>query len=414
MRNILYVIVTAFAFTLNVYAQPSTASYDQGMPVGWATVGGTVTGGMGGEEVTVTTFQEFDDAMLRVNGKKDTQVRRIIYVKGEIAFSNLITYNGISNKTIIGLPGATFVNYDQTKKNSGILKFTNNCQNIILRNITFKGPGAYDVDGNDNLLIQEGYYIWVDHCDFLDGVDGNFDINNGSDNIAVTWCRFRYLQDPRAGGSGGANDHRFSNLIGSSDSSTKDPGHLNITFANCWWDAGCMERCPRVRFGKVHILNCLFTNEGFHYCFGTGIESNIYVEKCDISTTGTSVYKNPGKSGTTYNITITDCLGVDDVRERVGTNDYFFPSNHYDYAAFDKTLVKEVVGDEQTGAGATLTLDDGHGEYSSIETPSQVVRAEYFDAAGIRQSRARNGFNILRKHQLDGTIQTVKVLSGGR
>ncbi|MBR5061001.1 MAG: chromophore lyase [Prevotella sp.] len=409
MVRFLSIMAMALVMAIGVYAQSGTTSYDIGMPIGWATVGGNVTGGSGGETVTVTTFQEFDNAMLRVNGKKDTEVKRIIYVKGDIFFSTLITYNGVKNKTIIGLPGASFVNMDQTKKNSGILKFTNNCQNIILRNMTFKGPGAYDVDGNDNLLIQEGHYFWVDHCDFQDGVDGNFDINNGSDHIAVTWCRFRYLLEPKAGGSGGANDHRYSNLIGSSDSSTKDPGHLNVTFANCWWDVGCMERCPRVRFGKVHVLNCLFTNEGYNYCFGTGIESNIYVEKCHICE-GTSVYKNPGKSGTTYNITITDCIGANDVRERVGTNDYFIPSNFYAYTSMDKALVKEVVGDEQTGAGATLDVHDGQGESSSIELPSQTLHTEYFDAAGIQQSRLKRGFNILRKSESDGSVRVIKML----
>lgn len=403
------IVTMSLVMVMNICAQPLSTSYDKGEPVGWATVDGNVTGGTGGEEVTVTNFQEFDDAMLRVNGKKNTEVKRIIYVKGEIPFSTLITYNGISNKTIIGLPGASFINMDQTKKNSGILKFTNNCQNIILRNMTFKGPGAYDVDGNDNFLIQDGHYIWVDHCDFQDGVDGNFDINNGSDNIAVTWCRFRYQLEPKGGGSGGSNDHRYSNLIGSSDSNTKDSGHLNVTFANCWWDEGCMERCPRVRFGKVHILNSLFTNEGFHYCFGTGIESNIYVEKCDICE-GTTIYKNPGKSGTTYNITITDCLGVDDVKERVGTNDYFIPANHYAYSSFDKALVKDVVGDEQTGAGATLEIHEGQGNSSSIELPSRTLHTEQFDLTGIRQSQAKRGLQILRNYLSDGNIQTAKVL----
>ena len=69
---------------------------------------------------------------------------------------------------------------------------------------------------------------------------------------------------PQEGGSGGADDHRFCNTWGSSDKATESEGHLNTTFANCWWDEGCMERCPRVRFGKVHIVNCYYTNTGCH------------------------------------------------------------------------------------------------------------------------------------------------------
>jgi pectate lyase len=70
--------------------------------------------------------------------------------------------------------------------------------------------------------MQACDYIWVDHCDFQDGVDGNFDANNGSDHLSITWCRFRYLIAPWAGGSGGSNDHRNTNLWGGSDSNTKD------------------------------------------------------------------------------------------------------------------------------------------------------------------------------------------------
>lgn len=46
--------------------------------------------------------------------------------------------------------------------------------------------------------------------------DGNFDIKGQSDNVTVSWCKFTYLKPPLAGGSGGSNDHRFSDLLGSS------------------------------------------------------------------------------------------------------------------------------------------------------------------------------------------------------
>ena len=86
MRRLFLIITMALAISLNVNAQQTASAYDLGKPIGWATVDGNVTGGMGGEEVVVTNFQEFDNAMLRVNGKKDTEVKRIIYVKGEIQF----------------------------------------------------------------------------------------------------------------------------------------------------------------------------------------------------------------------------------------------------------------------------------------------------------------------------------------
>jgi pectate lyase len=107
---------------------------------------------------------------------------------------------------------------------------------VILRNLTFKGPGAYDVDGRDNLFITESDHMWIDHCDFQDAIDGCLDISNGSDLISVTWCRFRYLIAPWAGGSGGSDDHRFPNLVGSSDKKDSDAGKLRVTYACCWWD----------------------------------------------------------------------------------------------------------------------------------------------------------------------------------
>jgi len=419
MRSVLTTILAGLAL-IAAQAQKPASTYDEGKPVGWATVGGNITGGEGGEEVTVTNFTEFDNAMLRVNGKKNLTVKRIIYVKGTITFSQQASYNGVENKTIIGLPGSVLTNMNQDKKNGGILKLTGNvedtpCRNIILRNLTFKGPGAYDVDGNDNLLIQSGQRIWVDHCDFQDAMDGNFDINNGADNISVTWCRFRYILPPKAGGSGGSDAHCYSNLIGSSDGTESDRGHLNVTFANCWWDTGVIERCPRVRYGKVHLVNCLFTNDNYNYLFGTGYESNIYAEKCAFVATGKSgsqIYKNPGKNKTApWNLIISDCIGTDDVQERMGSLDYFTPADHYQYDAMDKTLVQEVVGHEKTGAGATLTFDDDEAP-SAIKTQSAapVVRTLYYNMGGVRQSEARRGLTILSQLLADGTTTTKKII----
>ena len=61
-------------------------------------------------------------------------------------------------------------------RSSGVFSF-NGCQNIIIRNITFQGPGSIDVGGSDLISFSGGTKnCWVDHCDFLDGVDGCLDI----------------------------------------------------------------------------------------------------------------------------------------------------------------------------------------------------------------------------------------------
>ena len=153
---------------------------------------------------------------------------------------------------MIGLPGSKLVSTDKTAANSGNM-YMKRCSNIIVRNMTFEGPGAYDVDGRDNFVVDNSTNIWVDHCEFRDGLDGNFDIKNAADLISVTWCKFIYFKKPTAGGSGGSDDHRFTNLIGSGDDATQDRGKLRITFQYCWWAEGCKARMPRVRFGKVHV-----------------------------------------------------------------------------------------------------------------------------------------------------------------
>lgn len=331
------------------------SQYDLNQPIGWASVGGETTGSSDEEPVTVTTMSQF------VNALKGT-AKKTIYVKGEIVFSSRQTVSNGQNKTVYGLPGSALVNltHSDNKSESGILRLSN-CKNIIIRNLTFKGAGAYDMDFYDDLTIDDGSsYIWIDHCDFQDGVDGNLDCNNGSDNISVTWCRFRYLIAPWAGGTGGSDDHRYSNLWGGDDKSSKDLNHLRTTFANCWWDEGCVERMPRVRFGEVHIVNCLYSSSVVgNYCIGAGYRANLYVENCAFTTSrAKSRYwkKYATKSGyTDFNITITNCLGVSDVQQKSGSIDYFIPSNVYSLTAFDKN---EVEAEVSAYAGATLSIEE--------------------------------------------------------
>lgn len=134
-------------------------------------------------------------------------------------------------------------------RHSGIMTL-NDCQDIIIRNISFVGPGAIDVGGNDLLSFVNGTKnCWVDHCSFADGMDGNFDITSRSDFITVSWCTFRYTNRSYM--------HQNTNLVGYSDKETK--GFLNITFAFNWWGEGCKARMPMARAAKVHVLNNYYT-----------------------------------------------------------------------------------------------------------------------------------------------------------
>lgn len=241
---------------------------------GWASQGGGTTGGSGTATTptVVTNYDQFKAAVLSTTVK-------LIEVRGTITVPSLgrIDFKDQSGKTIYGIAGARLLSNDQTKTGSGIM-YMRRCTDVVIRNLIFEGPGAYDVDGQDNLTIDECTRIWIDHCEFRDGVDGNMDIKNKANFITVSWTKFNYLKPPRAGGSGGTNDHRFTNIIGSSDGATADRNLLKVTFARCWWAPGCVERMPRVRFGQVHVVNSYFNSPAANYCVGAGVEANILVE----------------------------------------------------------------------------------------------------------------------------------------
>ncbi len=239
---------------------------------GWASQNGGTSGGGTATPTVVTTYDQLKAALTNAAVK-------VVQVNGTITIPSggRISWQDQSGKTLFGSAGARLVSADQTKDGSGII-YVKRCTNLVIRNLIFDGAGAYDVDGQDNMTVDACTNVWVDHCEFRDGVDGNLDLKNASNYITVSWTKFTYLKAPRAGGSGGSNDHRFSDLIGSSDGATGDRGKLNITFARCWWAQGCVERMPRVRFGKVHIVNSYYNSTVSNKCIAAGLEANLLVQ----------------------------------------------------------------------------------------------------------------------------------------
>ncbi|MBO5586611.1 MAG: hypothetical protein J5914_02835 [Prevotella sp.] len=222
--------------------------------------GAGATGGGSATPTLVTSASELESA-LGASGSK------VIIITKDITVSNHISVQA-TNKTLMAVKGVKLISNQQNSSNSGILYFKKGSSNIILRNLTFVGPGAYDCDGWDNLCFDGVTKAWVDHCDFQDGCDGNFDNKGLTDNITISWCRFHYLKSPKSGGSGGTDDHRFSNLIGSSSSDKPSDGKYSITWAYCWWDSGCVERMTRCRNANLHFLNCAWTSNDAHYFVG--------------------------------------------------------------------------------------------------------------------------------------------------
>ncbi|MFD3162558.1 cellulose binding domain-containing protein [Herpetosiphon sp. NSE202] len=288
--------------------------------IGWATVSGaglsTTTGGAGGSTVTAANFTELQN-----------------YAKSSspmiIKFSGTMqgTLTVASNKTIIGNNKALI---------QGNVKVSNS-QNIILQNFTINGNSCASYDecraGNDALGISNSHHVWVDHLTITNGQDGNFDINNGSDFITVSWSKFGYTTN---------KEHRFSNLIGSSDdSASTDSGKLNVTFHHNWWFAGAMQRMPRTRFGKIHVFNNLYTATGNDYCVSSGYQSKLLLEKNAFIGVNTPHRLHEG------DLKAVDNLYQNTTGDRISTGVAFTPP--YSYNAESANSVNSSV---QAGAGA--------------------------------------------------------------
>lgn len=305
---------------------------------GWASQNGGTTGGGTAAETTVTTYAQLKSAI-------ESSTVKVIKVTGTITVTTRLSFQDQTGKTIYGTSGAKLVSTNQTKDASGIINIKR-CKNIIIRNLIFEGPGAYDTDGWDNAILDECTNVWVDHCEFRDGVDGNFDIKNKSDYISVTYSKFHYLKPPKAGGSGGSDDHRYSNLIGSSDGATADRGKLRITFARCWWAPGCKERMPRVRFGKVHLINNYFNSTVSNKCVAAGFEADIRVESNVFEGVKTPIDLMTGYTA----VTAVGNVFTNTSGNTAGSNTAFTPP--YSIVTLAASAVK---ADVTGGAGATFT-----------------------------------------------------------
>ena len=168
-----------------------------------------------------------------------------------------------TRKIIIEKTGDNSENY----RNAGILSL-NSCSNIIIRNLTLVGPGSVDVGGSDLISATDAKHCWIDHCTFMDGQDGNFDITNSSDYNTVSWCIFKYTDRSYM--------HQNTNLVGSSDS--ESTGYLNTTFAFNWWGTGCKQRMPMARVGKIHMLNNYFSSTTASNCINPRKNSEFLIE----------------------------------------------------------------------------------------------------------------------------------------
>ena len=299
----------------------------------------------GGGSATPTLVKSVSELKSALNKGKN----KVIIITQDLTFTSMLSVQDGSNVTLMALPGVKLTSTKQDATNSGIL-YVKRFSNLIIRNITFIGPGAYDCDGNDLLCFENVTNAWVDHCDFQDGCDGNFDNKNSTDNVTVSWCRFRYLKAPKAGGSGGADDHRFTNLLGSSSSDKPSDGTYNFTWAYCWWDEGCKERMVRCRNCELHFLNCYWNSSVANYYVGPE-NAKCYFEGCTFAGKANSA-KNIFKSyGGTNACKFVNSTG------NLPSNSGTVNAPTYSYDKLSAADAKTMVTNSSCGAGATLTVN---------------------------------------------------------
>jgi pectate lyase len=246
MAGLLGAATAAFAGATN----PPAARPDFGL-VGYANVGGTVTGGEGGETVTVTNglqLQEYTDA----------NEPCIIYVSGTLEIWGMDTHVR-PNKTIIG------VGTNATLEGGGLYLYKST--NVIIRNLTIKDSIE------DNLGVLFSSHVWVDHCTFMGPQSADLNITRASDNITVSWCKF--YNEAR-------QQQAFAGLIGSSDSEVISSNKLHLTFHHNWFGKNVKERMPSILWGSVHLFNNYYHAPDNSYCIRARrnaqarIENNVF------------------------------------------------------------------------------------------------------------------------------------------
>lgn len=401
--NRFYMLLLAMVAAISVHtvqAQDAELSeYDMNAPMGWATCKSLTTAGDyeltgGGEGNSITLkasggddYNELNSAIAKypvvvldgsagdfvvsryinfsasnrtVVGINDARIGTKFYVSDDIRklmddnnVNSLSTSSGtggtLSNGATVGEARETkvrqlLIDYlgdsSEAYRQSGIFNISGK-SNIIIRNIHFVGPGSIDVGGYDLMSVRDGaHHIWIDHCRFTDGMDGNLDVTVKADFVTISWCVFDYTTR--------SYDHKVSNLVGGSDDANKQgENNLNITYTNNIWGNKCEGRMPMARFGTIHLLN------NYYNCPGCGSSVNPR-KNSELLIEGNYFEK-----------------GVKKIFSQSGAKAYVFKNNHYtesfsqpanvgsvripySYTAYDVMEVPAVLTSAENGAGPTL------------------------------------------------------------
>lgn len=283
----------------------------------------------------------------------------------------------VTRQTLIDLTGDTSESY----RNAGVFKISGG-SNIIVRNLKFVGPGPCDVGGQDLITCTGTTHLWVDHCEFTDGQDGNFDITQGADFVTVSWCTFGYTER--------AYDHMNTNLVGSSDSENKDK--LNVTFAFNIWGSGCNQRMPMARAGNIHLLNNYYNCAGASATVNPRKNSEFLIEGNYFETGVTKVFSQ--SDAIAYQFKDNTCKSA---TLPSGKGTVIMP---YQYTAIPSAEVPALLT-SATGAGATLTepLTIGTTGIETLNATSNAETGVIYNLSGQQVDSNYHGIVIKNGHK---------------
>ncbi|MHC4507677.1 MAG: twin-arginine translocation signal domain-containing protein [Planctomycetota bacterium] len=133
---------------------------------------GVNKGGLGGEEIIVTTFDELAKAIKRSNV--------YIKVKGDLIATGKATIGSGSNLTIDGGGAATL--WGNRNPSQRMLELTG--KNVVIKDIRLRNSG-------DNLSFKApAEYVLVSHVTTSGAMDDGMSISYGTKNVTVQYCFF--------------------------------------------------------------------------------------------------------------------------------------------------------------------------------------------------------------------------------
>lgn len=233
-------------------SEPESSDFRPALMEGFAAHAG-VTGGAGGQVITVSTGTELNAALCGIrNGNRTAPVT--IMVNGTINHGNttaqgcdtqsdVIEIKKTSNISIIGI--GTNALFDEigihVRDASNII-----IQNVHIRNV--KKSGSPTSNGGDAIGMETNVdRVWIDH-NWLeasggekDGYDSLIDMKSGVTNVTVSYNLF--------------NDSSRAGLVGFNDNDT----NTNITFHHNWYK-NIEQRTPLIRNALVHVYNNYWSN----------------------------------------------------------------------------------------------------------------------------------------------------------